>query len=310
MQEKLKVKVMELPREKLTTSLFKILCLKKLEVGQILTDVLALTKTVELTFDDQPYPRSMCVCSYSNGVERRKVSVIYNFNWNHGDANVSFETIDDLPISDEIVTSYKPYMYGTKDVIVNSTTSLRLKLDTDSKIDTSIDTLKERINEKIENILFQSQNLHRSYRFLCYLESISMRTHTGFIGRKSINQFAKLKNWIDLFNDSPGLPKKKNLHRVIDCINENRATLDGLVKSDKGMHVRSAQYSIEYVKYMAGKTEVQLKIGSFLVFKDKNIGRFKYLFHPGLNVFVRFLEESNNIENFDNMIEKQLFRLI
>ena len=309
MTDRLKKKFMIIPKDKLTVNSLILLCLKKLEIGQILDSCFAMSAYVELEFEDDLMYYKPKELTYLDSLQQA-VNISYNFSNNdEASMNFSFAFGCKSKISDELKEKYNPYIFSTNDVNSKSISSLNFKINDIDKSIITDETLKNKISSKLLNLQFQKQT-DSTYSFLCYIESIS---HTYFkrnIGKISINQYAKLKKLVNfLERNNPGLPKKENLNRVIYNILDNRDNLIELTNNRQidGFSVKSSSCSIDFIQNHFDIL-VRLKIGSFNMFEDSKLERYKYMFHPGLYLFVRFLEITNNLDLFELNMQKQIFK--
>jgi len=309
MLDRLKKKFLIIPKDKLTVNSLVILCLKKLEIGQILDSCFAMSSYVELDFKDNLYYNSNKTITYLDSLQK-SVNLSYNSSDNNAkNMKFSFMFGNQSEISNELKEKYKPYIFSTKSINSKSISSISFKVDENCKYIIVDDSLKNKISSKLLNLQFQKQT-ESIYSFLCYINSISHKRFAKNIGKISINQYTKLKKLVYfLEKNNPGLPKKENLNRVIYNILDNRDNLIEVSNYQRidGFSVKSSSCSIDFIQN-SFDILIRLKIGSFNMFEDSKIERYKYMFHPGLYLFVRFLEITNNLDLFELNMQKQIFK--
>jgi len=311
MSDRLKKKFMIISKDKLTVNSFILLCLKKLEIGQILDSCFAMSNYVELDFKDTFYYNSnKNEITYLDS-SQKSANISYNCSDKAATSmNFSFAIRNQSEISNELKEKYKPYIFSTKIVNSKSISSINFKVNENCEYIIVDDSLKNKIASKLLNLQFQIQT-DSTYSFLCYINSISHKRFVKNIGKISINQYSKLKKLVNFLenNNNIGLPKKENLNRVIYNILENRDNLIELNNKRQidGFSVKSSSCSIDFIQN-SFDILIRLKIGSFNMFEDSKIERYKYMFHPGLYLFVRFLEITNNLDLFELNMQKQIFK--
>lgn len=290
-----------LPLDKLNVHKLMLLILKKLELGHIPSNYSQIGNRFEIPFDDSILPRRRKGIVYKEDDEDTQLRI--TFTEERGKLNITIDNTDRLVTQQHIHGKhYDPYINNYRKITVEGRSYLRLELNRHGQILIN-DSNLSKIKDLMLNYQILNDNKNYAYTFLNYLESIS--TQVYFIERRSINQFAKFKKWLDFFNRSPGLPTDESLNTVIDTITSHCKTLNNL--NTDGLTAKSSLYSVEYrAANIANK--IKLKLGPFTVFNSRYLSRHKYIFHPGLYTFVKYLEASNNIMNFDLTIQKQIFK--
>jgi len=306
---------MSIPIKTLDATKFIYLCLKKLEMGQILEGIVSMSTVVDLYFTRHVYKYK----SNNNNWYRDSVDKIAQVDYNSKnnskiDENqtpkvMSFKLRHTIPIDLELKEKYKPYILtDDKEINVLSICSFDFKIDNKKNNIIVDDTLKQKIKEKMLNVKFEQMTLDSSFSLLCYIDSISHSKYVTDIGTNSINQYAKLKKFINHITENQiGIPKEENVRKVIDILLEIKETLIKLNSLDVGVSIKSSIYSVEYVKNF-NSVPIRLKLGSFTLFTDDHLEQFYYIFHPGLQLFVRYLEITNNLNQFELTLQKQIFK--
>jgi len=306
MSQQLQRKFIILPKDKLSANKLLLLCLKKLEVGQVLSDFFQMSNSVELKFSEF-FTESKGYC-YIDSLQKRVI--INNQRSNNSNQKIfSFKINNKTDVTDELKEKYKPYIFSHKTVISQGISSFSYDVDETTEQIIINDSLKSKISSKLWNLQFYQETMDTVYPFLCYIDSISHPKFVTNIEKVSINQYAKLKKWINFLDNNPGLPKRENVNRIVSIILENRDNLIELNNIETGFTAKSSMYSIDFIK-MVKDIGFRLKIGPFSMFNDSKLDRFKHMFHPGLYLFVRFLEVTNNLENFELMLQKQIFKCV
>lgn len=290
---------MVLPNEKVTAHKLIILLLKKLEIGHLIRNITQIGNNIELNFTDNA--RHYPIVNFDGDKK-----VLFRINSSKEGFNFLVEIDDEVLITDEHLKIYYPYLSEKNSIRTESQFQLKIPVQ-DRKV-----VLDEEFQKKIQKTLFNYQsyceNFNKSFTFMCGVYTECTNDH--HLQKTSITQFLKLGKSLNLFNDKQELPSKDLVDRVINILIRNRDTLNSMNEL-YDLNPKSSAYSIHFEKNSSiYECNIKIKLGSFTLFDSRYIERFKYIFHPGLYTFVNYLNYTNNLDDFDLVIQKQIFRRV
>jgi hypothetical protein len=168
---------------------------------------------------------------------------------------------------------------------------------------------QQKMNGLYKSILFFDNHQNNFLPFIIYLDAVSGNLEKVKQSKDvdiSLNSASKFYSFKSLFEvDKPiSLPKQESKNKVIDIILKNRKLFQ---KSTLNLlRANGTNYTITIDK----RDKTNISFNGFTVFTGKYINRFKYIDHPGLNFFTKYLEYVDQIDTFDYQIQKVLLKTL
>lgn len=151
----------------------------------------------------------------------------------------------------------------------------------------------------IRNIKFFEYELDHTLLLLAGIRMFNQNYNCDRI-TFNINQFGKLRRTIGILENLQK-PAEDSLHRLIrNLIYMNKENISNI-------KVGPISVSLDWTPYGNITT---IKIGGISIVKEFTFDRFKYMFHPGLNLIAYYLEQCNKLTHFELAIQKEIFRKI
>jgi len=302
--------ILNFPKSKLNIKKIMYIILKKLELNQILVDTWVSDKSIELSFkkneDVLEYSskkrfyfqneESESFGSLTLVIEIYKTSekpkLIYSFTIN-----------DDIQLLNEKI--YKNYL-PTKEFGKNNTCfTLNKSFNIDENNNTIIDSyFTQKINELFKSILFFDKHQNDFIPFMIYLEQCAKNNDKN--EQNNLNTISKCYSFKNLFEVDNIItsPKKENKFRIIDSIINNR----NLFQKSKIFTFKAI--GTNYHITINTKDIIDIIFNGFNIFHGKYIERYKFINHPGLNFFIKYLEHIDQIDIFDYNMQKVLLKTL
>lgn len=151
----------------------------------------------------------------------------------------------------------------------------------------------------IRNIKFFEYELEHTLPLLAGISTFNQNYNYDRI-TFNINQFGKLRSTIGILENLQK-PAEDSLNRLIRNLI--------YMKKENVKDIRVGPISIGRDWTTDGDIIV-IKIGGISIVKEFSFERFKYMFHPGLNLIAYYLEQCNKLTHFELAIQKEIFRKI
>ena len=314
---------LSIPREKLDVKKFTYIILKKLKLGHIIKnitlgnyyiDFLFCNKDVEYDYypiDDRVKRYNLSTIlqtTFYDNTPDSSESVFFKLDVFNSDINpkliMNFKFSNNSNLVDDKFSKYNNYLfineYFSLSYTLNKT--FGIKHNTNERAFVIDDPyLDQKINSLTKSFIFYSEQQNDFIPFIHNL-STQIKTETNTNTELSLSMCSKFSSILSKFDKTINLPLQKNVNYVIDYLNDIKYILK--MNKLKDFKLQGGFYTIG----INSSSKIQIYLNSFLMLSEDAINKFKYLFHPGLYFFVKYLEDSNNIETVKLNIQKVLFK--
>jgi len=289
-----------IPLSKMSIHKFIIIVLKKLELGDILNSSYQMNNYLELSFSKMLNNNQTSI--YKN--DNRACKVLFEYNSKKDNLiNVTFKLYDNIDLTNEFIGKYEPYINNKYNFKLDSLFQLKLQYEYDRLL------INDENLKKIRSTMLSFQKYNEYYDLYTSLATLEhITTNNKKLDKKSILQFQKNFKHFEEINDVTYYVDHNIIKNVIDVIVTHKKTLKDLMYDS--LVVKFSNFSVSYGMRKNNSTMITLKVGSFILFNGTCIEMFKYLFHPGLYMFVKYLDLTNNVINLDLSIQKHLFKKV
>ncbi len=300
------------PKHKLTVKKLIYILLKKLDLKHILYNIYVGNYSIELSFKESNTALeydSESKYFYQNEDNNELVHFKIKVNKNSKSPSKLFYEFKIAGNSELIpINIYKNYLTVDNFAKNNAMFTLSKSFNIFNN-DLDDPYFQQKMNGLYKSILFFDNHQNNFLPFIIYLDAISSNLEKIKQSKDvdiSLNSASKFYSFKSLFEvDKPiNLPKQKNKDKVIDIILKNRKLFQ---KSTlKLLRANGTNYTITIDK----KDKINISFNGFTVFIGIYINRFKYIEHPGLNFFTKYLEYVDQIDTFDYQIQKVLLKTL
>jgi hypothetical protein len=307
-----------IPRDKLDIKKFTYIILKKLSLGQLVKNINLGNYYIDFTFvaKDSEYK--------CNNFLKNKRGIIDLINIKFFDNNpesaetiqfklerngeeliqLDFKFTNVSKLLEENIDKYKNYLFNNENFNLSYNLTKRFHINNLNKDDIFIlddPYFDQKIGQLMNSFIFYTEQQNDFISFIHNLDSnVRYITKLKKNNDISLSMCNKFRSKISFFDKEINLPLQKNIITVINFLKEITYVMK--MNNLKDFKLQGSFFNITVYK------SFQVYLNGFLMFKEKNLDKFKYLFHPGFYFFVKYLEDTNNIDTVNLNIQKALFK--
>ena len=286
-------------RNKLDIYKYGLVILKKLEIEHYLISVDYFDNYVYLNFFDNPETLNRNYnCQYTD-LNNNKLSFrLEKTDYNKDNVyKLRMLIIETLKFDNEFKRKYEIPNTSFIDSTITNYNQLRFM-----KYIYKEDNFTDRIKDNIGYLYFYENTKNNMYKYLTYLHYLSMHDKLKPI---SLQRYSNLKKYNNLFEkDKLERPNNDMIENVLNILNTVKKSIIVLSK-DSSLDYKTNTYSINFLY-----KNIYINLGGFGLFNSDKLERWKYIRHPGLELFTKILYDFNEIDKFEVNLHKQIFKKV
>jgi hypothetical protein len=205
----------------------------------------------------------------------------------------SFQILDYMKFDEDFIKRYN--INNLNESSVNNSASFKFKisnLNEEHKI--------QKINDMLNVIYHYYQTRDTGYKYLKYINHLCSSKRN-----QSLVQYYNIKRFNKLLSKEIVRPNDDIMSSFMDMMNR----FVKIIKSKKSLieiNYKNNLYSI-----MIDYESINIKFGGVSIFVNSfNIDKYKYIRHPGLELFVNLLYKHGELQKFDLNVQKELFKVM
>jgi hypothetical protein len=308
-----------IPRDKLDIKKFTYIILKKLSLGQLVKNINLGNYYIDFTFvaKDSEYKYDYLSPNRKNIIDLINIKFFDN-NPESVETiqfklcklgieliQLDFKFTNVSKLLEENIDKYKNYLFDNENFNLSYNLTKRFHVNVPNQnrdifiLDDSY--FDQKIGQLMNSFVFYTEQQNDFISFIHNLDSnVRYITKLKKNNDISLSMCNKFRSKISFFDKEINLPLQKNIITVINFLKEITYVMK--MNDLKDFKLQGSFFNITVYN------SFQVYLNGFLMFKEKNLDKFKYLFHPGFYFFVKYLEDTNNIDTVNLNIQKALFK--